>query len=315
MVMKMWLVIRTHLSLLDRMRLLTQLCRGVAELHDKDVIHGDLKLENVLLSGLNQPDIRIADFGLSQLREDGDNNSTGQSATRMTTHFKGTPKYSAPEMLVYKDGGMAKASKSTDMYALGIMAHEILSGRKPFDDITNVGKLTVEVGTNGMRPSLDKLPNEVSTSLREMIAACWDGDKRKRYSAMQCYALVSQELSLLQAHSFDVYLSHASPTHVAFVSILSGILARYGYKIFISPTATRSVYLGADLWAFSYTKQPVITVLLEGNINGWGNDDLKQLCGVKSTGGVMYVELSGFATSSEWASPDGPSEELSKQMA
>ena len=179
----------TPLSFLERIRLLMQLCRGVAELHDKDVTHGDLKLENVLLHSLNQPDIRIADFGLSQLREDGDN-AIGQSATRMTTHFKGTPKYSAPEMLVYKDGGLAKASKSSDVYALAIMAHEILSGLRPFDDITNVGRLTMEVG-NGTRPSLDKLPSEVSTPLREMMAACWDGDKRKRYSAMQCYALVN----------------------------------------------------------------------------------------------------------------------------
>ena len=269
----------------------------------------------------------------------------GQSATRMTSHFKGTPKYSAPEMLVYKEGGLAKASKSSDVYALAIMAHEILSGLRPFDDITNVGRLTMEVG-NGTRPSLDKLPTEVSAPLREMIAACWDGDKRKRYSAMQCYALVNQELSLLNAHSFDVHLSHASPIHVAFVSVLSGILARYGYKVFISPTAQRPVMSRGEQQAVhscramlacvdsSYqassscmnvlrqtvtvgkpTTKPTITVLLEGNINEWGNHDLKDLCGVKSTGGVMYVDLSRFAASLEWGSPDGPSEELSKQLA
>ena len=61
--------LKAHLSLLDRMRLLMQLCRGVAELHDHGTTHGDLKLENILSNGKQQPDLRIADFGLSQIRD------------------------------------------------------------------------------------------------------------------------------------------------------------------------------------------------------------------------------------------------------
>jgi eukaryotic-like serine/threonine-protein kinase len=98
-----------------------QLCSGLAEAHSKGVIHGDLKSNNVILTKLADASTRsvITDFGMSRATE------TALS-TLQTGPLGGTPDYMAPELLKGE-----KASVASDVYALGVMLHEVVSGRKP----------------------------------------------------------------------------------------------------------------------------------------------------------------------------------------
>ncbi len=98
-----------------------QLCSGLAEAHGKGVIHGDLKSNNVILTKVADGSTRsvITDFGMSRATEAAQ--STLQSGPR-----GGTPDYMAPELLMGE-----KASVASDVYALGVMLHELVSGRKP----------------------------------------------------------------------------------------------------------------------------------------------------------------------------------------
>ena len=98
-----------------------QLCSGLAEAHGKGVIHGDLKSNNVILTKVADARTRsvITDFGMSRATEAAQ--STLQSGPR-----GGTPDYMAPELLQGE-----KASVASDVYALGVMLHELVSGRKP----------------------------------------------------------------------------------------------------------------------------------------------------------------------------------------
>ncbi len=98
-----------------------QLCSGLAEAHSKGVIHGDLKSNNVILTKAADASTRsvITDFGMSRATEAAQ--STLQSGPR-----GGTPDYMAPELLQGE-----KASVASDVYALGVMLHELVSGRKP----------------------------------------------------------------------------------------------------------------------------------------------------------------------------------------
>jgi serine/threonine protein kinase len=98
-----------------------QLCSGLAEAHSKGVIHGDLKSNNVILTKVADASTRsvITDFGMSRATEVAQ--STMQSGPR-----GGTPDYMAPELLKGE-----KASVASDIYALGVMLHELVSGRKP----------------------------------------------------------------------------------------------------------------------------------------------------------------------------------------
>ena len=93
----------TPLSTEERIRILTLAARGLAELHRIGTIHADLKPDNILLSITSPPDVRIADFGLSKIREQmtGPNTTTTASVQRTGT-IAGTKLYLAPEMLPMK---------------------------------------------------------------------------------------------------------------------------------------------------------------------------------------------------------------------
>jgi hypothetical protein len=87
-------VTQPSLSLQEKLRLLKGIARGLAELHSIGVVHADIKPDNVLLSGDNPPEVRLADFGLSKLRSD---TLIGVSTLALTNQGGGTPVYSAPE--------------------------------------------------------------------------------------------------------------------------------------------------------------------------------------------------------------------------
>lgn len=91
-----------------------QVCRGVLALHDRRLVHFDLKPSNVFLKG----DVaRVGDYGLSKMMTDG----------RSTLSFgRGTPQYMAPEML------KNRADHRADVYSLGVMLYECATGRIPY---------------------------------------------------------------------------------------------------------------------------------------------------------------------------------------
>ncbi len=92
-----------------------QVCRGVLALHDRRLVHFDLKPSNVFLKG----DVaRVGDYGLSKMMTDG----------RSTLSFgRGTPQYMAPEML------KNRADHRADLYSLGVMLYECITGRIPYE--------------------------------------------------------------------------------------------------------------------------------------------------------------------------------------
>src|SRR5215467_7124341 len=98
-----------------------QLCEGLAEAHRKQVVHGDLKTNNIILAQTAEG-IRavITDFGLAR-------RPSSQQPAAQSGELGGAPDYMAPELL---KGG--KPSVASDIYALGVMLYEMASGRRPF---------------------------------------------------------------------------------------------------------------------------------------------------------------------------------------
>jgi serine/threonine-protein kinase len=99
-----------------------QLCLGLAEAHRNHVIHGDLKSNNVILSGTPEG-VRavIMDFGLAR-------RPPSRQPALQSGELRGAPNYMAPELL---KGG--KPSVASDIYALGVVLHELACGRQPFN--------------------------------------------------------------------------------------------------------------------------------------------------------------------------------------
>jgi serine/threonine-protein kinase len=114
------------LPLSDAVRLIRELADALAYAHARGVVHRDLKPENVLLSGGHAV---IADFGiakaLSAATQDGSAPTPGVTGTGVSV---GTPAYMAPEQAI----GDRNTDHRADLYALGVVAYEVLAGAHPF---------------------------------------------------------------------------------------------------------------------------------------------------------------------------------------
>lgn len=118
-----------------------QLCAGLSELHEAGLLHRDLKPANLMIDG--QGRLKLADFGLAAIRDE----------LRVHEYGDGTPAYMAPEQL---DG--REVSQRSDIYALGVVLYELLSGRHPYE--------AREGGVSGERGSIDRSSPVVALTAR-----------------------------------------------------------------------------------------------------------------------------------------------------
>ncbi len=137
---------QNHLSISERLELFEQVCQAVQHAHHKGVIHRDLKPGNVLVSTQDgKPFSKVIDFGIAKA-----------TAQRLTDHtlftehaqFVGTPQYMSPEQAE----GSVDIDTRADVYSLGVMLYELLTGSTPFSNhelkaaaFDQIKKLIIEV--------------------------------------------------------------------------------------------------------------------------------------------------------------------------
>src|SRR5262249_49196726 len=117
-----------RLSILERLELFVLVCRAVQHAHQKGVIHRDLKPSNILVTVIDGAAVpKVIDFGVAK--------ATGQALTEKTLvtgfhQFVGTPLYVSPEQAELS--GVDVDTRS-DIYSLGVLLYELLTGTTPFD--------------------------------------------------------------------------------------------------------------------------------------------------------------------------------------
>ncbi|MFY7842773.1 MAG: protein kinase domain-containing protein [Rhabdochlamydiaceae bacterium] len=130
-------IIQQSLSTKRSLEIILQVAYALLHLHTNGVIHRDLKPENILIN--EKGDIKVIDFGIAQLLGDDNKHSEHDSLSKLD-HYQGilgTPNYMSPEQ---KDNPHA-ISFSSDIYALGVIAYELLIGKLSFG-IINLSSLT-----------------------------------------------------------------------------------------------------------------------------------------------------------------------------
>ena len=154
-----------HVTLAQTAGVLEGLLAGLAHAESRGIVHRDLKPENVMVTGGGG--VKISDFGLARALQQG-------GALTTTSTAVGTPAYMAPEQALGKDVG-----PWTDLYAVGVIAYELLSGRLPFEG----SGLPLELVLQHLRkpvPPLRSVAPDVDPRLAAWVERMLSKDSRKR---------------------------------------------------------------------------------------------------------------------------------------
>jgi WD40 repeat protein len=167
--------------------LVETLARAMQAAHGRGVIHRDLKPANVLLAEDGTP--KVTDFGLAK-KMDGDTSSTPAGLTQ-TGSVIGTPSYMAPEQAA---GNRKQLGPACDIYALGAILYDCLTGRPPFRAATAVDTLMQVLHAEPVPPS--QLNHNVPRDLETICLKCLHKDAARRYATA---ADLAEDLRRFQA--------------------------------------------------------------------------------------------------------------------
>jgi TolB-like protein/Flp pilus assembly protein TadD len=160
---------RAPISIRQAAELIAKVARTVHYAHEHGILHRDIKPGNILLDAKCEP--HLADFGLARLVE------TESTMTR-TLEVLGTPSYMSPEQAV---GNNAAISNATDVYGLGAVFYQLLTGQPPFAGGATYETIKLLLDTEPKQPRL--LNPKIDRDLSTICLKCLEKDPKRRYSS------------------------------------------------------------------------------------------------------------------------------------
>ncbi len=158
---------REPMSIRQAVELIAKVTRTVHYAHEHGILHRDIKPGNILLDQKGEP--HLTDFGLARLVE------TESTVTR-TMEVLGTPSYMAPEQAV---GDNATISSVTDVYGLGAVLYQLLTGQPPFAGGTTYETIKLLLDTEPRQPR--QLNPKIDRDLSTICLKCLEKDPTRRY--------------------------------------------------------------------------------------------------------------------------------------
>lgn len=178
-------------------RVLLQVAQGLATAHDRGVIHRDIKPANLLIT--ERGVVKVADFGIALASQDFNKKLTG------TGQFVGTPGYLSPEVCLGKP-----VDQRSDIFALGIVFFEMLTGQTPYQDESPLGMMleVVQAEIPDVRRINDSIDPGLSAILKHMVAK----EPVDRYA--DCHQLIADLIALGVNAATPLTASRSQPNAV-----------------------------------------------------------------------------------------------------
>ena len=240
---------RAPMSIRQAAELIAKVARTVHYAHEHGILHRDIKPGNVLLDQNGEP--HLTDFGLARLLE------TESTVTR-TLEVLGTPSYMAPEQAV---GNNAAVSSVTDVYGLGAVLYQLLTGQPPFAGGTTYETIKLLLDTEPRQPRL--LNPKIDRDLSTICLKCLEKDPKRRYSS-----------ALALAEDLEHWLKH-EPIHARRTGIFTRsrkwVRRNLSIAVMAAMLLALAVLLGVIVWKSEFPREPVTTgiaVLPFENLSG-----------------------------------------------
>jgi eukaryotic-like serine/threonine-protein kinase len=174
-----------------------QICRGMAEPHALGIVHRDLKPSNILVTKRADGSdlIKILDFGICKWTA----SEEQQDEITLTGVVLGSPKYMAPEQLF----GAAQVDARADVWSIGVILYELLTGRPPFD-ASSLTQLSRALALNHAPTSMNCLQLGIPPAVETVVQRCLAHDPNQRLANVAELALALLEV-VESAHASVVY--------------------------------------------------------------------------------------------------------------
>lgn len=185
-----------RIPLSDVVKLMSQIGAGLQAIHEAGIVHRDMKPENILLT--KEGNVKIADFGIARNRH----------GPKLTEHggVVGTVEYVAPEYML-----KSQVDWRADIYALGILAFEMVTGEAPFKGESVYATMTKRLKTDPEPPS--KYRVECPTELDRIILKLMARDPEKRYQSG--LEIVDDLQKVASSYGYKIAASTASVARTA----------------------------------------------------------------------------------------------------
>jgi TolB-like protein len=235
---------RESIPIRRAVELIVKLARTVQYAHEHGILHRDIKPGNVLLDAKGEP--HLTDFGLARLVE-------AESTVTRTLEVLGTPSYMAPEQAV---GNNARVSSATDVYGLGAVFYQLLTGHPPFAGGTTFETVRLLLETEPRQPRL--LNAKIDRDLATICLKCLEKDPQRRYSSALALA---QDLERwlkhepIRARRIGVFTRgkkwvRRNPTTALLVTSLVALAAAVGMIVWKSELLRRPATTGIAVLPF-----------------------------------------------------------------
>src|SRR6516162_5056657 len=224
--------------------LIAKLARTVHHAHQRGILHRDIKPGNILLDPQGDP--HLTDFGLARLLE-------VESSVTRTTEALGTPSYMAPEQA---RGDNAQLSSATDVYGLGAVLYQLLTGRPPFLGETTYETIRLVLDTDPRQPRL--LNPKVDRDLSTICLKCLEKDPKRRYSSALALAEDLEHWlkhQPIRAHHSGIFTRghkwvRRKPALAALIASLVAFAAAMGWNVWKSELISRPATKGIAVLPF-----------------------------------------------------------------